>query len=179
MSLDPTQLGALLTDATLREVRRAPTGLTLWLDCPRRSPAGAPLPPVQLNLMGVAAVAVSYDGALVDARPSQVAVPEGARVGDVVPWPLGAEVAIQLNSVHEDEDLALAPQVDWQGGDLAAYRACKVRLRLRAPERAAWRGLAVDAWLGAGAVTARSGGEPLDLARWQREHDAWWLHWAE
>ncbi len=178
MLADPDILTPLLDDAELLSTRAEPHRLVLTLACRRCGPAGEALPPVELSLVGVRAMAVRYDGVAIDARPSAVRVPAEARVAGLSPWRLGAAVTFALNSLHDDDDLRFAAELDWLAGGPGAYRASRVRLRVLPAPRPAWPDLVVDAWIGADAISASSGGQALDFAQWADEYDAWWLAWA-
>jgi hypothetical protein len=179
MSLPPLELNELLADARVNAARSAPGGLSLEIECQRRDREGQPLPPVSLTLLDVCAVAVTYDAVRVDARPSALRIPEAQRVSALPPWPAPGPAELTFNLRHDEDDLVFAPSRAWLSGAEIDRASAPVRLRAALEPTADAPWLRRSVWLGARALTARSGGQPLSLEAWRAQHERHWSSWAE
>lgn len=178
-------IGQLLHDASVLDVTWNPALATLAIrfDCLRSSTDGSELNDrsVEFNLTDIQAVAIAYESASPEVRPSQFELTRRITPDELTDWPYRTqEAGLWIDSEMAEEALESA-RLDWMVGDEP--------MLIKSPHTFC---LAFDQWadfgmpiiqvrilVGGGTFTITSGGIPLDIDDWSNQYAAWWAAWKK
>lgn len=157
--------------------------LTARFDCLRRNTDGSEMADrtVEFRLGNVTTLAVGYDSAFLETRPSQFDPPRRITGDELADWPFRPqEAALSINSTVIEDALDSA-RLDWLAGDEPTLRDARCTLCLTFDQ---WGDfgkpmLPVQLLAGGDDLAITSGGLPLDLSEWAKEFEAWWTGWQE
>lgn len=152
----------------------------IWIECLRRSETGESLVdiPVELHVSGLHAMSATYETHSLSRRPSELRVPDDIRIRTLDDRPFDRlDVEITADSASCLEDLQLAALCDWHLGDadarVAAAHSLCVHIQYGQPP------FAIRFWFALDELSIVSGGSPLTIDEWARQHAAWWTGWEE
>ena len=179
----PRRVPELLHDATVVDVTwdRSLATFTVVFDCLRRNRDGSDMADrtVQFTLSGVEALAVGYDSAFINTRPSTFDPGGRVTAADLTVWPYRRQEATLWIDSPLAEDALDAARLDWHAGDPAALRRAATTFYLSFDQ---WGDFGLPMihlglLVGGDAFAITSGGLPLDLDDWERQFGAWWEGW--
>jgi hypothetical protein len=178
-------LTELLHDAQLESVawNARHARLALRLRCLRAHPSGRRIqdPTVELTLPGVRAVAIAWDDARIETRPSRYRRQRRIRERDLVRWPYApVDVDLEVGRGNATLEALTSGVVDWIRGDTrtleAPFLAC---FEFGAPRELGPPVDRVRLLVASDAPLATTRGRPLARQIWWAEFEAWWARWRK
>ena len=178
-------IGQLLHDAKVQDVtwNSALATFAIRFDCLRRSIDGSELDDriVEFRLAAIQAVAIGYDSASPEVRPSQFNPTRRITTDELADWPYRTqEASLEIDSEKTEEVLESA-RLDWMVGEEPILKKSSHTFCLAFDQ---WTDfgmpiIQVRILVGAGTFTITTGGIPLDIDEWSNQYAAWWAAWKK
>lgn len=175
----------LLHDATVADVTwdRALSLFTLRFNCLRRNPDGSDMDDraVEFRLTGVRVIAVGYDSASLEMRPSRFEPHRRVTPGDLADWPFRPqEASLRIDSAAVVEDALDSARLDWLAGNGPDLRAAPRTFCLTFDQWTDFGMPVIHVRLLVGGdkfTVVDGGGVPFDVEVWEQQFEAWWSGW--